>query len=378
MQAREYDAIVVGLGALGSAATYHLAHRGQRVLGLEQFAPGHTRGSSHGESRIIRRAYFEHPDYVALLHRAYALWEALQEQAGEPLLRITGGVFIGPEDGEVFAGSLKSAQLHHLAHEVLPANEIRRRYPALCPSDADFALYEPRAGVLFPERCIAAHLRLAAAAGATVRHETAVTSIQPLPDGVEVQTATERYRAARLVITTGAWLGRLVPDLRLPLQPERNVVFWLPPQREAERFDPDRFPIFIWERGLAGTFYGVPHVGQPGVKVARHHTGEGVDPDHVRRDIDAEDEAPVRAFVRACIPALDGPVASSTVCLYTNTPDGHFVIDRHPEFPSIVFAGGCSGHGFKFSSVIGATLADLAIMGATTAPIAFLQASRFA
>ena len=373
----QYDAIVIGLGALGSAAAYHLARRGQRVLGLEQFAPGHTRGSSHGESRIIRLAYFEHPDYVALLRRAYTLWEALQQEAGEELLRSTGGLFVGSADGDVFAGSLQSARLHSLPHEVLDAAALRRRYPIFRPADDEVALYEPGAGVLFPERCIAAHLRLAVTAGATLHFDTPVTHVQPLADGVEVRTTGGRYRAARVVVTAGAWLGTLLADVRLPVQPERNVVFWLEPNTEPERFQAGRFPIFIWDCGEAGAFYGLPHVGRPGVKVARHHSGEVVDPDRVRREVDVADEAPVRAFVRGCIPALDGPVAGSIVCLYTNTPDGHFVLDRHPQLPAISFAGGCSGHGFKFASVIGEALADLAIHGRTAAPVGFLSAGRF-
>jgi sarcosine oxidase len=376
--AMTYDVIVVGLGALGSAAAYHLARRGQRVLGLEQFTPVHALGSSHGESRIIRLAYHEHPNYVALLRRAYTLWEALEREASGELLRITGGLFIGPEHGEVFAGALESARLHNLPHEVLSAADVRRRYSVFHPSDGDVAFYEPNAGVLFPERCITAHLRLAAAAGATLRYETAVTRITAKDGGVEVETAGETFHAARVVVTAGAWLGRLLASLRLSLEPERNVVFWFEPRSLPERFDSDRFPIFIWERGAEGTFYGLPHVGLPGVKVACHHTGEVVDPDRVRREVDAADEAPVRHFVERCIPDLAGSLAGSTVCLYTNTPDRHFVVDRHPEHPEVVFAGGCSGHGFKFASVLGEVLADLAITGAASARIDFLGINRFA
>ncbi|MGH2368727.1 MAG: N-methyl-L-tryptophan oxidase [Chloroflexota bacterium] len=371
-----YDAIVVGLGGMGSAAAYHLARRGQRVLGLDAFTPGHTMGSSHGESRIIRLAYHEHPDYVPLLQRAYDLWHALQQESATEVLRITGGLFVGSPQSHPVAGARQSARLHHLPHEVLDAVEIRRRYPALRPDDGDVAVYETRAGILFPERCIAAYLRLAGEAGAELRRAEPVRSWSPAGSGVEVRTDAGRYHATRVLFTAGAWLGKLLADLRLPLRPERNVVFWLQPRETPERFEPDRFPIFIWDTGALGTFYGIPHLDRAGVKVARHHGGQWCDPDTVRREVDAGDEAPVRRFVASRIPALDGTVASSLVCLYTNTPDEHFVVDRHPEVPGVFYAGGFSGHGFKFASVIGEILADLTTKDQATPAADFLRANR--
>jgi sarcosine oxidase len=373
----DYDAIVVGLGALGSAAAYHLARRGQRVLGLDAFARGHTRGSSHGESRIIRLAYFEHPDYVALLRRAYTLWERLQDESGVALLRLTGGLYLGPPDGAIVAGSLRSARLHGLAHEVLDAPQVRQRWPVLRPADDAVGLYEPQAGVLFPERCIEAHLDLAAGHGAELRHETPVRRWAATSGGVVVETAAGRHAAPRLVLTAGAWLGKLLSDLHLPLEPERTTVFWLQPRQEPERFDAERFPIYIWDTGAAGIFYGVPHLSWPGVKVGRHHSGRRCDPDTVDRVVTADDERPVREFVARAIPALDGPMLKGLVCLYTNTPDGHFIVDRHPDLQSVVFAGGCSGHAFKFASALGEALAEYAVTGRLPAPVSFLQAARF-
>jgi sarcosine oxidase len=372
-----YDAIVVGLGGMGSAAAYHLARRGSRVLGLEAFAPGHAAGSSHGESRIIRLAYFEHPDYVPLLRRAYALWEHLQAESGTRLLHLTGGLFVGPPDGGVLGGSLRSARTHALPHEVLDAAEIRRRFPPLRPGDPEVGLFETRAGALFPERCVAAHLRLAEASGAALRFGEPVRRWAATPGGVEVQTDAGRYAAGSVVVTAGAWLGRLLYDLRLPLQPERNLMFWLTPRETPELFEPERFPIWIWDAGESGAFYGLPHFERPGVKVARHHSGEACDPDTVSREPAPRDEQPVRRFVARRIPALDGPVAGAQVCLYTNTPDEHFVVDRHPDYPSVVFAGGFSGHGFKFASVMGEVLADLTLTGRTAPEAAFLSAARF-
>ncbi len=369
------DAIVVGLGAMGSAAAYHLARRGVRVLGLDVHAPGHMLGSSHGESRIIRMAYKEHPDYVPLLRRAYQLWADLEEESGEPLLRITGGLFLGPLESGVVAGSLESARAHGLPHELLDSDEIRRHYPAFAPADGHVALYETAAGILYPERCIAAHLQGAARVGAELRHEEGVLGWEATDAGVEVTTTQGRYVADRLVLAAGAWLGGLLSSLRLPLQPERSPIFHLQPRR-PELFEPDRLPIYVWEVDGGRMYYGLPHLKQPGAKVGRHHTGEACDPDTVNRDVTATDEADVRGFVSRYMPALNGPIASGIVCLYTNTPDEHFIVDRHPEQPHVVYASACSGHGFKFSAVIGEVLADLATDRPPNPSAAFLRAER--
>jgi sarcosine oxidase len=372
----KYDAIVVGLGAMGSAAAWQLARRGRRVLGLEAHAPGHTLGSSHGESRIIRMAYMEHPDYVPLLRRAYELWRETEERAGEDLMRLTGGLFAGPPEGHVVAGSLASARAHGLPHELLDAGEIHRRFPALRPLEGDVAVWEETAGVLFAERCVVAQLRLAEASGARLRHGEPVLGWEPSGDGYEVTTPGGRYGADSLVLAAGAWLPRFLDGLGLPLQPERIPVYWLQPTDTPELFDPARFPVYIWDTGGPRTYYGFPHLGWPGVKVGRHHSGERCDPDTVGREVTGADEAAVREFVRGRIPALDGPVAAGVVCLYTNTPDEHFVVDRHPQLPGVVYAAACSGHGFKFASVMGEVLADLLTEGRATPAAGFLRAER--
>jgi sarcosine oxidase len=369
------DAIVVGLGAMGSATAYHLARRGQRVLGFDAFPRGHTQGSSHGESRIIRLAYFEHPNYVPLLRRAYAVWDATQHEARRELLRMTGGVFVGRPGSALVDGSLLSARTHHLPHELLDPDQIRGRVPVFRPHPDEVAVYESSAGVLFPERCIEAHLDLATWGGADLRHGEPVQGWTATSNGVEVRTASGRYAADRLVLTAGAWLSKLLPDL--PLAPERIPVTWFQPRREPERFTADRFPVFIWDTGVE-VFYGSPHLDWPGVKVGRHHQGQLCDPDTVERTATDTDEAPLRAFVRDRIPDLDGPTASRVVCLYTNTPDEHFLIDHHPTWPNVVFAGGFSGHGFKFASVVGEILADLVTTGRTAPEAAFLGSARFA
>jgi sarcosine oxidase len=372
-----YDVIVVGLGAMGSAAAAHLARRGVRVLGLEAFPRGHALGSSHGESRVIRLAYWEHPDYVPLLHRAYALWHELEEASGKKLLIQTGGLFIGARDSMLVQGTLDSVRQHALAHQMLDADEVRREHPLLQVRDSDVAIYENPAGLLLPELCVEAHAALAEAAGAELRYEEPVTDWAAEGTGVSVTTSAGRYSAERLVITAGAWLNRVV-KLDLPLRPERVPMFWLQPGVALDAFTPERFPVWLWDTGEPGLFYGFPHLNWPGVKLARHHSGVACDPETLQREIQPADEAPIRSFVSRYIPALDGPVLHARACMYTNTPDEHFVVDRHPAFDNVTYAGGFSGHGFKFSTVIGEVLADLALTGQAMPEADFLRAGRFA
>ncbi len=376
MSESSFDVIVVGLGAMGSAASYQLAQRGQRVLGIDAFPPGHTFGSSHGETRIIRMAYFEHPSYVPLLRRAYSLWRRTENAAGTDLLRITGGVFIGPSDGDLVSGSIRSAKMHGLSHTVLDAEQIRRLYPVFSPREDEVAVYEDAAGVLFPEACIAAHLRLAERHGARLRHSEPVQSLEATPDGVSVRTAERSYTAGRLVVTLGAWLGKLLADI--PVKAERIPLYWFQPRASAEQFELGRFPICIWDLGDDLAFYLTPHVAWPGVKVGKHHSGDIVDPATVSRAVSATDEAPLRAFLEQRIPSLAGPVADARVCLYENSPDLHFLLDLHPALPNVVLAAGFSGHGFKFASVIGELLADLATTGSMTRDADFLRLRRLA
>jgi sarcosine oxidase len=373
----EFDTIVVGLGAMGSAALYHLSRRGQRVLGLEAFAPGHRQGSSHGESRIIRLAYYEHPNYVPLLRRAYELWAGLERESGERLLRITGGLMIGAPHSALVAGALASAVQHLLEYELLAPDEVVRRFPALHLASDEVALFEPRAGILTPETCVEAHVRLAHAARAQTRYSEPVRSWSAGREGVEVVTETGRYAADQVVFTCGAWLSRVLGEHRVSVRAERVMLFWLQPL-DARLFEPDRLPIYLWQQREGGHFYGFPHLAWPGVKVARHHTGQFCDPDAVDRSVNAEDERQLRAAIEHRLPALNGPVLSSLVCLYENSPDEHFVIDRLPDRPNVIFAGGFSGHGFKFASVVGEIVADLVTRGQATSDADFLRAQRFA
>jgi sarcosine oxidase len=379
----EFDVIIIGLGAMGSAAASHLAERGARVLGLERYTPAHDQGSSHGRSRIIRQAYLEHPAYVPLLLRAYELWERLERDAGRRLLTLTGGLMIGSPDSPVVTGSIRSAQEHNLPYEMLDAAEIRRRFPPFNPGPEVVALYETRAGVLDPEECIRAQLELAARRGATLHFEEPARAWEAAPSGsrVRVTTAHGVYEAARLVVAAGAWAPTLLADLGLPLAVERQVLYWFEPLGDAQLFQPDRFPIWIWEVRPGLDLYGFPAQDGPpgGVKVAFYRTGdEGTcTPDTIDRSVRSEEIGRMRAALAACMPALNGELRATLTCMYTNTPDQHFVIGAHPRHPQVVIASPCSGHGFKFASVVGEILADLALDGATRHPIGLFDIGRF-
>lgn len=368
-----YDVIVVGLGGAGSAAAYHLSRRGLRVLGLERFGPLHERGSSHGHTRITRQAYFEHPDYVPLLLRAYELWEELERLSGQRLLRVCGGLMVGPPDGPLVSGALRSARAHGLPHELLSAAEVRARFPAFHLSEDEQALYEPRAGILFPEACVRAHQQLAEAHGAELRFHTRV--LDWASDGSTVWVRTDRgtERAASLVLAAGPWMPDLA-RLSVSLWVERQVVFWFAPRR-PEWFQPERFPVFVWETPEAH-FYGIPAVEGRGFKAARHHGGQPADPDRVPPP-DPEEAGWLRAQLARRLPEADGGLEGAVTCLYTNTPDEHFLLDRHPAAGNVVVCSACSGHGFKFTSVVGEVVADLVCRGSSPLPVGFLSLDRF-
>ena len=356
---RVYDVAVIGLGAMGSATSYHLAKRGASVIGFDRFAPPHTLGSTHGRTRIIREAYYEHPLYVPLIRRAYENWATLERDAGERLLHVTGGLMIGPPSGELVAGAERSAREHGIPHEMLDAEALRRRFPVFRPDDGMGALLEERAGLLLPELCIDACLRLASRSGAELRPNEPARTWRAEGGPVVVSTDAGEYRARRLVISAGAWLPGLVPDVDLPLRVERQTFHWFTPASDAEALQATRCPIALWEFEPGRLFATFSDLGD-GVKVGIHHEGEDTTPDTVRRTISAAEDASVRDLLDRYMPAAAGEIRESRVCLYTNTPDHHFLIDTHPAHPEVILASPCSGHGFKFASVIGEILADMA------------------
>ena len=359
-----YDAAVVGLGAMGSAALWQLAARGVRAVGLDRYEPPHAHGSTHGHTRIIREAYFEHPLYVPLVQRAYGLWDALERWSGAELFRSTGGLMLGPAEGTLVRGALQSAREHRLRYELVDAGEVRRRFPALTPPAGDMGVIEPRAGVLFPERGVRAMLDAARAAGAEVRTGSQVTGWRAHADGVTVTTAAGDVRAARLILAAGAWMPRLVPEMAHALSPMRQLGHWFVPIAHAELFRADRLPVMLWEHAPDRFFYSLPDVGE-GLKASIHHEGRLVDPDDERDPVTAAETEDVRGLVRRLMPDGAGPVRETSTCLYTNTPDGHFAIGAHPAHANVFIASPCSGHGFKFAPAIGELLADLALEGGT-------------
>jgi sarcosine oxidase len=371
-----YDAIVLGLGGMGSAVAAHAAERGMRVLGLERFGTAHDRGSSHGGTRIIRQAYFESPDYVPLLRRAYELWDALAARTGTVLRARTGGLFAGRPETAVVAGTLASARQWQLAHEVYDAHELRARYPMLTPRDDEIAVYEAIAGALFPEAGVRAHLDVAAAAGAELRFGVQATSWDAGDGGVRVTLAGgAQAEAARLAICAGPWFARVAPDLGVPLRVERNVQFWFAPH-DRDAVSPERLPIWCCERGGARMFYGFPDFGL-GVKIAHHGSGVAADPDELDRTVRDDEIATAHDALASFVPAAAGPFLRAAPCMYTLTPDEHFVIGAHPRAPRVVVAGGFSGHGYKFAPVVGEIVAALLADGDPGFSLELFRPERF-
>jgi sarcosine oxidase len=370
-----YDVIVVGVGGMGSAAAAELARRGRRVLALEQFAVGHDRGSSHGSTRIIRQAYYEHPDYVPLVRRAYGLWYGLEQRQGVPLLTGCPCLSLGPPDSPLVAGVHRSAAEHTLPVEGLSSADLRLRYPQFHLGDEYVGVLEPTAGFLWVDECVRAYVREARHLGADVRENEPVQTWEARLGGVEVRTERGRYAAARLVLTAGPWAARLLAGLGAPLTVMRQVPMWFGTRDDAA-FRRDVFPLFIAD-SPGGAFYGFPVLDPHGAKIAQHYGAPELrDPSGVARDVAAEDEEPVRRFLAAHLPGVDGPRRRASVCLYTLTPDRHFVIDLHPAHPEVAVAAGFSGHGFKFAPVVGEILADLSDNGRTELPVSMFRIGR--
>jgi sarcosine oxidase len=375
--AATYDVIVVGVGGMGSAAVYELAKRGLKVLGLERFDIPHDQGSSHGVNRIIRLAYYEHPSYVPLLRRAYELWGEIENRSNEQLLCRTGSIDTGAEDGPVFKGSLESCRIHDIPHEVMTAAETNARFPGYRLPGGHYTLYQPDGGFLLSERCIVNYVLAAMELGADVRAREQCRGWEPTASG-GVRAATDRgqYEAGSLVITAGAWASQLVPQIAGLAVPERQVLAWLQPF-EPSLFTPDRFPVFnaMFDEGR---YYGFPVFGIPGFKIGRyHHLEEQTDPDNVVRDVTREDEEILRLATARYFPQANGNVLSLKTCLFTNSPDEHFILDNLVDHPQVAVAAGFSGHGFKFASVVGEIMADLATKQETAHDIGMFRLDRF-
>jgi sarcosine oxidase len=372
----DFDVAVCGVGAMGSAALYHLARRGLRAIGIERATPGHDGGSSHGATRIIRLSYFEHPSYVPLLRHAYAQWRDLEQAAGRALLHRTGILEIGSRDGSLAPSTLEATRLHDLPHEVLDAAELMARYPVFRVPDDFIAVLQPDGGFLEAAAAIQAHVALAKAHGATLHTGESVQAIEPRGDGVQIVTDRRRIVANTAIVAVGPWLSKLLPGASLPLRVTRQAFGYFVPL-DAKPFAAGRCPVFLLE-SRHGIHYGIPFDSEPGLKVAKHHhADETVDPDAHDRAVTAEDEALMRAAIAEHVPAANGPIVGAKTCRYTMTPDGDFILGRLPACPQIVVASPCSGHGFKFAGVIGEILADLAATGTTAHDISRFRLDRF-
>ena len=373
-----FDVIVVGVGGMGSAACYHLARRGGvRVLGLEKFNITHDRGSSHGYSRMIRTAYYEHPDYVPLLHRSFALWKQLEDESLQKILHLTGGLYLGREDGEIIAGSLASSRQHNLSYELLSPRELLSQYPQFLIPDDCLGFYEYQAGYLVPELAIGAHVDLAMRHGAEIHGNEPVLSWHADGAGVTVTTPRQTYAADKIVFCGGPWTDKLLADLGVPLVVTRQVLGWVQPLRR-DYFQLGVLPVWAIDNADGTLHYGFPLIpDSPGLKIAHHAPGTPTDPDAIDRTPHPQDEQTFRPALRRFLPDADGPLVSLRICMYTSTPDKHFILDRHPLHGRVVIACGFSGHGFKFCPVIGEALADLALHDKSDLPIGFLGLSRF-
>ena len=371
-----YDVIVIGTGGVGSSAAYHLAKRGMKVLGLDQFPGGHDRGSSHGQTRVIRQAYFEHADYVPLLLRAYELWRELEAAANADLLHQVGLLQVGPPEGTVVRGVLAAAKQHGLAVDSLTGREVVERFPGFRVPEGSVGVFEPAAGYLRVEKCVLAHLEQARRNGAELRYGVTVKSWQS--DGAAVRVTTDQgdFSAAQLIVTAGPWAPRLLSSLKVPLQVRRKHLYWFPTSDDRYH-ENHNCPTYLYELPQ-GVFYGFPVVDGLGLKVAEHSGGTVIDdPKNDPRPLDTQDLARVEDFLARYLPGVGRPLGQRSVCFYTMSPDEHFLVDRHPEQAHVHFVAGLSGHGFKFTSVLGEALAALALDGRTDLPIGFLGLRRF-
>lgn len=377
---QQYDVIVVGVGGFGASACYNLARRGVRVLGLEQFDIPNAMGSSGGDTRLIRLSYFEHPDYVPLLRRAYQAWDEIGRLTGEQLLFRTGAVYIGRPEGGLLSGSLRAARTHGIAYEMLDRDALRERCGPFELPEGFAAMFEDAGGYITSLRAIARYAEQARQLGADLHPGEQVRSWDALPGGVRVTTDRSSYHAGKLLFTAGSWSGRLLAGLPLRLSVTRQPLFWvMPPQ--AERFRSGRFSCWAVQGdapGSTGIHYGFPMVeGQSAMKVGHHYPGEVSTPEQMDRNLRSDDFAVMKPAFDTFLPEGRGPMVRAMVCMYTNSPDGHFIIDHHPEHPDVVLACGFSGHGFKFVSVLGEALADLVLDGKSALPVAFLGLDRF-
>lgn len=353
-----FDVIVIGLGVAGTACCRELARRGFHVLGIERFMPFHEFGSSHGDSRIIRRAYYEKPFYVPLVDRAFSLWRELERETNRDLIVESGGLMIGPPQSQLLVGSIRAAELHRLKVDVLDQTEIQRRFPQFCINADDIGLFDPSAAVLLADHCWKSLTESAASNNADLRYQEKALSIDKIQAGIRIQTDQDYYEARHVVLTCGPWIADLFPAFRRITAVERQVVIHFLAPSERAIFDPRIMPIFMWQFNKTQMFYGFPQI-EDMIKIGLHHDGEPFDVNQLDRSVRDSDRRIIKDFVIKAIPHLQTTVTREHVCLYTNTSDLDFVIDRNVEIPNIIVCSACSGHGFKFAPTLAEGVAEM-------------------
>ncbi len=366
---------MIGLGAIGAAVSWRLCASGQPVVAFDDCRPGHTLGSSHGATRIIRQAYYEHPDYVPLVRRSWQRWQELERRSGRTLLTPSAGLMLGAPDSALVAGTLASVARHDLPHRVLSTAELRERFPQFRLASGEIGVLEQHAGILRCELGVETMVRAALEADAplTVVHQR-VLALEPVGSAIRIHTREQDMDFSQVVVAAGGWTADLLADWPLPLQVERQVQVWFRPADPAP-FRLPRLPIWMREQADGQLFYGIPAVDGDLVKAARHHGAGTTTMAGISRAVSKEDLSVVTEFVAATLPALGERAAEASVCAYTNTPDFHFLIGRLRATPRLVVAAGFSGHGFKFAPVIGDLVTDIVRRDAP--PPALLAASRF-
>ena len=371
----DHEHIVIGVGGIGSATLYHLAQRGADVLGIDQYPTGHDKGSSHGDSRLIRLVYFEHPDYVPLLHTAYTLWRELEVTSGNSLLRMTGLLQAGPEKGEVIDGLLQAARTHNLKMERLDAATANKRFPGITLKPQQTAIYDQNAGILQVEECVKTHVRLAQHHGAQLRSGF-VNSWQQEKHRIAISVGNETLYCKKLIVTPGAWAPTLLPALNPLLQIRRKSLFWFN-EHKSEYQIQNRFPVFFIEDN-GHNYYGFPALDEKGVKVADHQGGTTLpEPASLDKSLDEAELKDIRNAITQYLPGVTQHLSHHTNCMYTMSRDGHFIVGQYPNCTNVHFVAGLSGHGFKFATVLGQVMADLSLTGTTHHPVSFLGPGRF-
>jgi monomeric sarcosine oxidase len=370
-----FDVVVIGLGIMGSAAAYSLAKRGVRILGIDANPPHHVLGSSHGPTRATRETYFESPEYVPLAQRSTELWRQLEVESGVQLLDVKGGLYFAPKNHPLIAGVCRAGEQHNLSVEAIDPGEAMLRYPGFSVPEGWQVLREEGAGLLQAERCLDAFQDLARRHGAQMRFQTRAIDWRQEAGGVVVTLDGEKVSAGKVVLTLGPWTCDAISELDLPLKPRRVPVVYFDTLR-PELYDPTDFSIYFWATP-EGVFAGKPHFNHLGTMLVRHDAGDEASPENVERVVTDDDITELSSFAEKYIPGINGGIRSAHVCLYTMTPDDHFILDHHPGMPDVTIATGFSGHGFKFAPVIGEMVADLALAGHTNFPSGFLSVDRF-